>query len=173
MTMQVRPSRFLHELLPSARTCSAETVHNEMTTHGRLSNGLPTVVWNRGRGVKDFVAGRDVPEYCANSFVAESTFSLVHSLDGSHTHMDKNVHYVSIGGSQSMARVDIVPNNCQKPNIEASFANLEAGDIQLLSFVKTGVQKMCEQKIQSKRHLCSIGRRNLTRKDARCHTMHS
>lgn len=149
VTTQVRPSRFLYELVPAARTSSADTVHSEITPHGRLSNGLPPVVWNRGRGVKEYVAGRDVPEYFVNSYIAESTFSPVHSLNGSHTIVDKNVQNVTAGGSQSTARVDVASKNCER-SIETSSAHLTASDMQLLSTVKTGLQEMGEQKIRSK-----------------------
>jgi hypothetical protein len=146
VTTQVRPSRFLYELVPAAMTSSANTVHNANATHNNSPNGLPTVVWNRGKGIKEIVAGRDVPEYFVNSYVVKSTFSPVHSLTESDTVTGKYEHNVTIRGSQSTTRVNVAPKNKWEPSTETMVAQLTASDKEVLNTVISGLHEMCEQK---------------------------
>jgi hypothetical protein len=127
-------------------TSSADTVHNAKVTQNNSPNGLPTVVWNRGKGIKEVVAGRDVPEYYVNSYVAESMFSPVHSLNGSDTVTNKYEYNITIGGSQSTTRVNVASKNEWEPSSETAVAQLPAIDREVLNTVKLGLHEMCEQK---------------------------
>lgn len=59
VTSQVRPSRFLYELVPSKKKVDGVLDYSDDDT-SLLSDNAGTV-WNRNAGVKEYVAGQDVP----------------------------------------------------------------------------------------------------------------
>jgi len=147
VTTQVSPSRFLYELVPAARTSSADTVHNAGMN---LSEGLPSVVWYRGRGIKEYVAGRDVPEYFAKSYAHESSFHPAQSLD-SPTVLASTTRAVRLETPvdellTSTADVDAAPGTAEESSIGTLFDRLTPSDKQLLNDVQTGLDDICKRK---------------------------
>lgn len=60
VTCQVQPSRFLYELVPSKKKVDGILDYTESEDEPFLNDNAGTV-WNRNAGVKEFVAGRNVP----------------------------------------------------------------------------------------------------------------
>ena len=69
VTLQIKPSRFLYELVPDAQKYANEIVTNShFFKDNRLITNVPCVVWNRGRGSKEMISGGNLPSHFANSY---------------------------------------------------------------------------------------------------------
>ena len=76
VTMQVRPSRFLYELVPNGAYSTKDAIDNsEAVEHSEEEKHLPTITWDRSRGTKGAFAGSNVPEYFRKSYDAPKGFS--------------------------------------------------------------------------------------------------
>ena len=150
VTQQVSPSRFLYELVPAARTSSADTVHNGGIIEKESSKGLPSVVWYRGRGIKEHMAGRNVPDYFVNSYKADSSYLPAQSTNQA----------VSDGGiscGQPIAKSESGTSEAtQESNSvgEAHFDRLTLSDQELLNHVRNGLDDICVKKIRGSKGKC-------------------
>lgn len=143
VTTQVSPSRFLYELCPAARTSSADTVHNAGIVGKKDSRGVPSVVWYRGKGVKECIAGRDVPDCFANSYTVDRSFrpahSLTESVDGRNTVETKHAELHEISVVQKTSDTDTAFETEQDTSADTLFDCLTLSDKELLSAVKNGL----------------------------------
>jgi superfamily I DNA/RNA helicase len=78
VAMQVKPSRFLYELVPDAQKYANEVVTNyNYIEKNDVNRNMPSVVWNRRRGSKEVFAGGNLPSYFSNSYRAPKNYSLL------------------------------------------------------------------------------------------------
>lgn len=76
ITMQVRPSRFLYELVPNGVHSVADVVNNsEAPEHSEDDANLPTITWDRSRGSKEAIAGANLPDYFQKSYETPKHFT--------------------------------------------------------------------------------------------------
>jgi hypothetical protein len=74
--MQVRPSRFLYELVPNGVYSVDDVVTNtEAPEHSKDDAHLPTITWDRSRGTKGSFAGANLPEYFQKSYDTPKHFT--------------------------------------------------------------------------------------------------
>jgi hypothetical protein len=149
VTTQVSPSRFLYELCPAARISSADTVHNAGIVEKKDSRGVPSVVWYRGKGVKECIAGRDVPDYFANSYTVDRSFwpaqSLTEPADGRtsvETKHDSETHEIAV----VQQAPDTAFEREQEDGTDTLFDRLTLSDKELLSAVKNGLASIERKK---------------------------
>ena len=67
VTCQVQPSRFLYELVPSKKRVDGVLDGTGHLDEPFVKDNLGTV-WNRNAGVKDYVAGNNVPEFFQKAY---------------------------------------------------------------------------------------------------------
>jgi hypothetical protein len=95
VTMQVRPSRFLYELVPNGA----------YTTHDKIDNSdaveqledqkhLPSITWDRSRGSKGGFAGTNLPEYFTKSYDTPLGFTPPEYLDQELLIMERQLELV-------------------------------------------------------------------------------
>jgi ATP-dependent exoDNAse (exonuclease V) beta subunit len=82
ITAQVKPSRFLYELVPDAQKYAREVVTNSnYFKKNERNQNIPSVVWNRGRGTKEMIAGGNLPAYFTNTFKTPKDFENPRQVD--------------------------------------------------------------------------------------------
>ena len=67
VTCQVQPSRFLYELVPSKKKVDGVLDGMEHSNEPFVKDNVGTV-WNRNAGVKDYVAGYNVPDFFQKAY---------------------------------------------------------------------------------------------------------
>lgn len=76
VTMQVRPSRFLYELVPNGAHSTRDEIDNSNAVeHSESDTHLPTITWDRSRGSKGGMAGTNLPGYFRKSYEAPKGFT--------------------------------------------------------------------------------------------------
>lgn len=76
VTMQVRPSRFLYELVPNGEYLTDDRVDNcEAVEHNQYENLLPIVTWDRSPGSKGAMAGSNLPGFFQKSYQTPNGFT--------------------------------------------------------------------------------------------------
>ena len=76
VTMQVRPSRFLYELVPNgAYSTNSEIDNSDAVEHSENEKHLPTITWDRSRGSKGGIAGTNLPEHFIESYKSPRGFT--------------------------------------------------------------------------------------------------
>ena len=79
VTLQVRPSRFLYELVPNGAYSNTGQIDNSNTIENiEGAATIPTITWDRKRGSKGGIAGANLPGYFQKSYMAPRGF---HSPD--------------------------------------------------------------------------------------------
>lgn len=146
VTQQVSPSRFLYELVPAARTSSADTVHNGGTIEKTSSKGFPSVVWYRGKGIKEHMAGGNVPDYFVNSYKAGSSYLPAQSTNqaASGGRIKEKVSGVPL----IVESESDLPEATQESNSVAYFDRLTFSDQELLNHVRGGLDDICDKKVR-------------------------
>lgn len=77
VAMQVKPSRFLYELVPDAQKYANEVVTNcNYIEKNDMNSNMPSVVWNRERGSKEVFAGGNLPSFFSNSYRVPQKYSV-------------------------------------------------------------------------------------------------
>ena len=77
VTMQIRPSRFLYELVPDAQILANDVVTNSgYLKKNEVNQNVPSVIWNRQMGSKEWMAGHNLPSHFATSYSAPKHFEL-------------------------------------------------------------------------------------------------
>jgi DNA helicase-2/ATP-dependent DNA helicase PcrA len=75
VTMQVRPSRFLYELVPDGMHMTGDIVDNINAVElAEDDKHLPSITWDRSQGSKGMIAGTNLPEYFQKSYHAPEGF---------------------------------------------------------------------------------------------------
>lgn len=71
VTSQVQPSRFLYELVPSkkAEDGYSNNINESSDDRSPSPDDNKGTVWNRSAGVKEYVAGQDLPNFFQKSYV--------------------------------------------------------------------------------------------------------
>lgn len=93
VTAQVKPSRFLYELVPDAQKYAKEVVTNSnYFKKNERNQNVPSVVWNRGRGTKEMVAGGNLPAYFANTFKTPKNFENPHQVASSASRIESQAN---------------------------------------------------------------------------------
>ena len=67
VTCQVQPSRFLYEAVPTKTRVDGVLDGTEHLDKPFVKDNVDTV-WNRNAGVKDYVAGNNVPEFFQKAY---------------------------------------------------------------------------------------------------------
>jgi hypothetical protein len=76
VTMQVRPSRFLYELVPNGAYSTMDEIDNlNDAQHAESEKHFPTITWDRSRGSKGGMAGTNLPGYFRKSYEAPNGFT--------------------------------------------------------------------------------------------------
>jgi len=76
VTMQVRPSRFLYELVPNGEYLTDDRVDNcEAVEHNQYEKLLPIVTWDRSPGSKGSMAGGNLPSFFQKSYQTPHGFT--------------------------------------------------------------------------------------------------
>lgn len=75
VTIQVRPSRFLYELVPNGMYLTDDHIDNcEAVEHDQDETNLPIVTWDRSPGSKGSIAGDNLPSYFQKSYQTPDGF---------------------------------------------------------------------------------------------------
>lgn len=75
VTMQVRPSRFLYELVPNGVHSTENVVDNNDAIKQSEESHLPAITWDRSQGSKGSIAGTKLPDYFQKSYRTPKGFS--------------------------------------------------------------------------------------------------
>jgi DNA helicase-2/ATP-dependent DNA helicase PcrA len=151
VTQQVSPSRFLYELVPAAITTSANTVHNGGTLE---SKGLPSVVWYRGKGIKEYMAGRDVPDYFAKSYKVEASYRPAQPTNRATSDYESKETGSSGLPISDCECVTRTPESSQEPprsyesRMDIIYDRLTLSDHDLLNDIRGGLDDICLRKVR-------------------------
>jgi len=76
VTMQVRPSRFLYELVPNGMYTTDNYIDNyEVSEHSQNDKQLPIITWDRSLGSKGSFAGSNLPAYFQKTYQVPRDFT--------------------------------------------------------------------------------------------------
>jgi UvrD-like helicase C-terminal domain/UvrD/REP helicase N-terminal domain len=118
VTMQVRPSRFLYELVPNGAHSVEECSNNTYST----------ITWDRSRGSKGEIAGANIPNYFRNSYFSPKGSTAQEHPDQELLTMERNVETKKK-----------LPNNrrVKRPKVPASDVSLKEKKLRLLPVLTT------------------------------------
>jgi hypothetical protein len=138
----------LYELVPAAQISSADTVHNAGIVKWKSSHGLPCVVWYRGKGVKECVAGRDVPEYFAKSYEVESSYQPAQPLTMSTQDRSASITSLEAPFDDTKLSVEGADDAYQRNGTESRrndnlFNHLTPSDREMFDRVQAGLDDIC------------------------------
>lgn len=116
VTMQVRPSRFLYELVPNGAYTTMDEVDNlSSAQHTESKKHFPTITWDRSRGSKGGMAGTNLPEYFRKSYEAPKGFTPPEHPDQELLIMNRQLELVENLPTNRLHRPKRTPKKKTKP----------------------------------------------------------
>lgn len=130
VTMQVRPSRFLYELVPNGAYSTNNKIDNsDVLQHLENEKQLPTITWDRSRGSKGGFAGTNLPEHFIKSYDTPRGFTPPEYLDQELLIMERQLELVKNLNNNRDGRAKVTSKRNPLSRTQSSPINLTATNV--------------------------------------------